>query len=700
MNTRMVKTVLKKHLVLFVLPIIYAFFCIHTTHKSPNAFLQTVDPEYIHLISSVNLAEGNLNIQSIESPGTPLYVLGAITAKVTCFVSSNDSLKEDFISNPEKYIDALRLVLLILTTLSLFILGHVVHKVSHSPFTAILFQLAPFLSADIMLTSTIFTPDHFLVILMLLYMAVLFNHIHRENNSGEMKSALYFSLFTALGCATKITFLPLVILPLFILPQAKQKLVFILSTGLLSPLFAFTAAIQYDRFFGWVKGLIFHSGNYGTGEEKIISGTSFVSNLGKIINTEIPFIIISFLLVICVFLLINRKKRNQHSRILVGLLCTFILHIILVSKHFAIRYLTPSILLGILGIYLLILFFAHTKKMQKTWMIIIIVMYPLLAFKNIYTINDRLLNHIASRNNAHQCLEKNWKGLPLLIVPNYFGSGTKEYSLWFSSKWAGQNAQEYIDVMNKKYPNTYFFIPQQNTYFNWSNEISLFDILKSNPILNLYISLDATKRKEEAFAKEILKKFDAYNRPNDSIIKIKYVFHQKYDMICQLSIDTARLNKLYHYNEAFCDMESVSSDALYYLSDNQSFLFKNNNLRTSEKSFSGKFSEKLTKENTYGTGCTIDNVKVGDYFEATIWKYSWDDDYQLVCAANNAQDLYHVSKTIMEEKDGWKKIKLSITINKNIPGNKLIFYSWYTGNNACYCDDFKMVMGRNNSRSN
>lgn len=119
----MLISVLKKHIVLLISPIIYAFFCIHTTHKSPNAFLQTVDPEYIHLISSVNLAEGNLNIQSIESPGTPLYVLGAITAKVTCFVSSNDSLKEDFISNPEKYIDALRLVLLILTTLSLLYLG-------------------------------------------------------------------------------------------------------------------------------------------------------------------------------------------------------------------------------------------------------------------------------------------------------------------------------------------------------------------------------------------------------------------------------------------------------------------------------------------------------------------------------------------------------------------------------------------------
>ena len=695
----MLKSVLKKHTLLLIFPVIYAFFCIHTTHKSPNAFLQTVDPEYIHLISSVNLAEGNLNLQSIESPGTPLYVLGAITAKVTCFVSSNDSLKEDFISNPEKYIDALRLVLLILTTLSLFILGHVVHKVSHSPFTAILFQLAPFLSADIMLTSTIFTPDHFLVIVMLLYMAVLFNHIHRENNSGEMKSVIYFSVFTALGCATKITFLPLVILPLFILPQAKQKLVFILSTVLLSPLFAFTAAIQYDRFFGWVKGLIFHSGNYGTGEEKIISSPSFINNLGKIVRTETPFIIVCLLLLLCIFMFLIKRQKNQHNRIMVGLLCTFMLHIILVSKHFAIRYLTPSILLGVLGIYLLILFFAHTKKMQKTLMICVIVIYPLLAFKNIYTINDRLSNHIASRNSAHQYLEKNRKGLPLLIVPNYFGTGTKEYSLWFSSKWVGQNAQEYIDVMNKKYPNTYFFIPQQNTYFNWSNEISLFDLLKSNPILNLYISLDATKRNEEAFAKEILKKFDAYNRPNDTIIKINQVFHQKYDLICQLTIDTARLNTLYHYNEAFCDMERMTSDGLYYLTNNQSFLFKNNNLRTSEKSFSGKFSEKLTKENTYGTGCTIENVQVGDYFEASIWKHSEDDEYQLVCAANNAQDFYHVSKTIMEEKDGWKKIKLSISIDKNIPGKKLIFYSWYTGNGTCYCDDFKMILGKNKRNS-
>ena len=695
----MVLTVLKKHLVLLILPAIYAFFCIHTTHKSPNAFLQTVDPEYIHLISSVNLAEGNLNIQSIESPGTPLYVLGAITAKVTCFISSNDSLKEDFISNPEKYIDSLRLVLLILTTLSLFILGYVVHKVSHSPFTAILFQLAPFLSADIMLTSTILTPDHFLVIVMLLYIAFIFSYINKDKDTDEMKSAVYFSLFTAIGCATKITFLPLVILPFFILSKIKQKSVFIFSTGLLSPLFAFTAAIQYDRFFGWVKGLILHTGHYGTGEEKIISSTSFINNVGKIVRTEIPFIIVCLLLLICIFMFVIKRQKNQHNRILVGLLCTFILHIILVSKHFAIRYLTPSILLGVLGIYLLTLFFAHTKKMQKILMICLIVMYPLLAFNNIYTINDRLLNHAASRNSAHEYLEKNRKGLPLLIVPNYFGTGTKEYSLWFSSKWVGQNAQEYIDVMNKKYPNTYFFIPQQNTYFNWSNEISLFDLLKSNPILNLYISLDATKRKEEAFAKEILKKFDAYNRPNDSIIKIKCVFHQKYDMICQLTIDTARLNKLYHYNEAFCDMERMTSDGLYYLTNNQSFLFKNNNLRTSEKSFSGKYSEKLTKENTYGTGCAIDNVKVGDYFEATIWKYSGDDEYQLVCAANNVQDLYHVSKTIMEEIDGWKKIKLSISIDKNIPGNKLIFYSWYTGNGTCYCDDFKMILGKNNSRS-
>ena len=165
----MVKTVLKKHIVLLILPIIYAFFCIHNTNKSQNAFIKTVDPEYIHLMSSINLADGHVHIQSIESPATPLYVLGAITSKITCFVSSSDSLKEDFISNPEKYIYVLRWVLLILTTLSLFILGYVVYKVSHSPLTAIMFQLAPFLSLDIMFTSTIFTPDHFLVIVMLLY---------------------------------------------------------------------------------------------------------------------------------------------------------------------------------------------------------------------------------------------------------------------------------------------------------------------------------------------------------------------------------------------------------------------------------------------------------------------------------------------------------------------------------------------------
>jgi hypothetical protein len=695
----MVMSVLKKYGVLLILPIIYTCFCIQITNKSQNAFIRTVDPEYIHLMSSINLAEGNVSLQSIESPATPLYVLGAITSKVTCWVSSSDSLKEDFISNPEKYIDVLRAVLLLLTSISLFILGYVVQKVSHSWFTSMLFQFAPFLSIDIMLTSTLLTPDHFLIMVMLLYMAVLFNYIHQEKNTGDLKSTLYFSLFTALGCATKITFLPLVILPLFLLSNTKQKLVYILSTGILSPLFAFTAVFQYERFFAWVKGLIFHAGNYGTGEEKIISSTSFLNNLEKIIRTEIPFIVICFLLLICVFLILIKKKKSPQNKVLIGLICTFILHILLVSKHFAIRYLTPSILLGVLGIYLLILFFSHTKKIQKISTICFIVAYPLLAFTTIYRTNKQLLPYTASRKSAHEYMERNLKGTPLLIVPNYFGTGTKQYALWFASKWVGKNAPEFIDDMNKKCPDTYFFIPDQNKYFNWRNEISLFDVLKSHPTLNLYISLDATKMKEEAFGKAILKNINAYNRPNDTIIKINYLFHEKYDLICQLTIDTSRLVKSYQFNEVLCDMEGITADKKYYKSSNRSFLFKNNQLRTSEKSYSGKFSEKLTKANMYGTGCSIDNVKVGDYFEATIWKQSDDDDYLFVCSAKNPQDLYIASNTIVEEKNGWQKIKLSISIDKKIPGNTLNFYSWYQGNRSCYCDDFKITMGRTKGKA-
>jgi hypothetical protein len=696
----MVIPVLKKHSVLLILPIIYILLCIHISNKTQHAFIKTVDPEYIHLMSSINLAEGNVSIQSIESPGTPLYVLGAITSKVTCWVSSSDSLKEDFISNPEKYIDVLRMVLLLLTTVSLFILGYVVQKVSHSLLTSMLFQLAPFLSIDIMLTSTLLTPDHFLIIVMLLYMAVLFNHIHQDKNTDELKSALYFSLFTALGCATKITFLPLAILPFFILSTTKHKIVYVFSTGLLFPLFAFTAVFQYERFFGWVKGLIFHAGNYGTGEEKIISSTSFVNNLEKIIRTEIPFIVISLLLLICVFVIVIKKKKSHHQKILFGLICTFVLQIILVSKHFAIRYLTPSILLGVVGIYLLILFFSQTKKMQRTLMISFIVIYPLLAFQKLYTINSHLSTYTASRNSAHEYIEKNLKGSPLLIVPNYFGTGTKEYALWFASKWVGKNAREFSDDMNKECPNTYFYIPDQKKYFNWRNEISLFDVLKSHPTLNLYISLDATKMKEAAFGKAILKNINAYNLPNDTIIKINYLFHKKYDMICQLTIDTSRLVKTFHFKDVLCDMESLTKDEKYYKSSNQSFLFKNNQLRSSEESFSGKFSEKLTKENMYGTGCTIDNVKVGDYFEATIWKRSEDDDYLFVCSAKNSEDLYIASNTIVEEKNGWQKIKLSISIDKKIVGNTLNFYSWYQGNSTCYCDDFEIIMGRTKSKSN
>ena len=58
-----------------------------------------------------------------------------------------------------------------------------------------------------------------------------------------------------------------------------------------------------------------------------------------------------------------------------------------------------------------------------------------------------------------------------------------------------------------------------------------------------------------------------------------------------------------------------------------------------------------------------------------------------------------MNENSMNEKAGWKKIKLSVSIDKNIVGNKLVFYSWYSGNNTCYCDDFKLIMGKNKGRT-
>ncbi len=94
-----------------------------------------------------------------------------------------------------------------------------------------------------------------------------------------------FGILAGVAIATKITALPLLIVPFILLP-GRRKLDFLIIAGL-----SFVGATlpifnQYRQFLGWLFRLSTHTSDYGAGERGLIDPARFVRQLLSYANQE------------------------------------------------------------------------------------------------------------------------------------------------------------------------------------------------------------------------------------------------------------------------------------------------------------------------------------------------------------------------------------------------------------------------------
>lgn len=685
-----------KKILLFLIPLAFFLTIAYNLKEMNLASIRSVDPEYIHLTSSVNLANGQYELLSIENPATSLYIFNAVIVKITYVITGNNKdLMNDFLLSPEKYVSTVRASLILITAFSLICLGLIAYKHTGNLIQALFLQIIPFISIEILNSCTMICPEHFLVIIMIWYTAMLL--ILKERAINENRSVIYFSIIVAIGLATKLTFVPLLIPPLFLFSKNKFRIYYLLLTCAITLPLVFPVVIQHERFFAWVSGLIFHSGQYGTGTEQIVDVNLFWVNLKNIFSTEVLFSA-TFLLLILTLLLILffKKKKDGEFTFFLAIAIVFTIQIALASKHFAFRYLIPSMMLTTYVIYelsswyILHYKFHWVKKMRIFFSCSVILIFGFGLF-NLIQFNIKYENHRESRIGAYNYIENNLPGQPMLIIPNYFGSAAMAYSLHFSAVWTGKYREIYFNELNKLYPNTYFYFPWTGKFTKWNSETSLFEILNKYKKLYVYAALDAKDRTEEDFNLEIKKKFNYYNLKGN-IIRIKEMYSSKYDVIYELNIDRNKLNNLYDYEEIKCDMENLSQDGKHF-ETNTNYQFSFNDNRNSTAAFSGNYSQFLDKNHPYGSSIKIDDVKPGSHYEITLWKKSTDTNCMIVATAENPDDLYVSSNYVNQAKDGWEQLKLTFDADKKIEKKSIQIYSWYNGEDHVFVDDFQITIG-------
>jgi hypothetical protein len=487
-----------KQLYLILLLFIPAVFLIVVTmaHYSRGPFyLQNVDPDYFYLYNSIIIGAGNLSIQYFAHPGTPLFFVIAIASRIIDVFQPGDYM-ENFVNDPEKYIHNAILFLNLLIVIVLYICGWLTLKYSGSLWAALLIQLSPFACFDLLSMSGRLKPEAMMMIPMLfLGLMVIKNAFEHENSRNASRDMVLYGLVIGFGMACKLTFLPVIILPLILLKTSlKQKFRYILYTILFFVIFAYPLFFNISEAWKWISGIFTHSGKYGTGEANIIDAAFIGKNLGIMFNYYSGFfyVILSSLVIVLVLLIPFVKKvllpDMKIIRAVISILITVIVCIAAVIKHFELYYFIPFILFKFVLLLLIIVLILRLKYVSGVnaikWSVMIssiiiisgILTIQVRQFRTIIAaseVKSKVMVEHASRMLAFIDTEK-----PIIVTAPYYGSPFIEFAHYNGFIMSDHLKGFYSAYLKEKYPNYYNCLDWSAKFYHWDEFVDFEDILK------------------------------------------------------------------------------------------------------------------------------------------------------------------------------------------------------------------------------
>jgi hypothetical protein len=505
------QTIDYKKVLLWVFPFLYLALGFYFRELLGNLSLRSMDPDYVYYMSGLLISDGSLKLHHIDHPGTPLQVIMAVFFRVIHIIrGSGNNFIEDVFLHPDLYLSVTNQIIIVLTSLLLFFAGSQVLKYTKSVFYALIVQTAPFLPVIWYDLIGRITPELMLPFPVIL-LTILTIKLYSEGGSTSKQSVLLLAVISALGLSIKLTYLPFLIIPLFIIDTWKKRLIFAGITLGCFFVFAFPVTLQIGRFWGWITALFMGSGQYGGGESNIIDLASMKSNLSELIHYEKRFFYVFLALIATLvgYLAWFRKKAEKRITLLgVAVVLSIAIQVLMVGKHYAHRYFIPVLLLSPLLVYIiaeLIKKFYTGKVMNIAISVAVAVMILLSVEHNLRwlpiktkAMGSDIENRLPSWHFA-QLLEKD--SYKILTSQDY-GAPFIEYTLTYSHVWSNsQKRQEYASILDKLYPNVYNYFTWDNTLKYWVEPFDAGIIMASGKNVYLYIERDEEELYDKTLAK-------------------------------------------------------------------------------------------------------------------------------------------------------------------------------------------------------
>jgi hypothetical protein len=385
---------------------------------------------------------------------------------------------------------------------------------------------------------------------------------------------------------------------------------------------------------------------------------------------------------------LKHKIPAEKRRILYGVATVFVLNVLMAAKHFSFHYLFVSYYLVVFG-FLLWLYILPLDKLLKyrllqneylrvTLVYFIGMLMLFLLIRGIQFspsfLNPRLkgLEYVQSHTHNAQRIVILERSCPFI-----------ETALFHGLAYSNGMKPVYARILKTLYPSTYFYNVNQNLIHDWINEYNLSDVLSRRNKTYVYNGSKSytlpplLKNKLEEFLRKgyVHRVGTAYQ---DSV---------HHDYIYEIEADTKKLSgRIIRHETVYCDFESLTADSTAFSASDSAYQLSSAHLRSADRSFSGKFSVKLDKENTFGPGMKI-KVRKG-YYQIKVKRLSGDSQGLIVTAGKGIYKYNGISETAIDE---WETIVFNVDIPEKFAGEEISIYFWYPATGTCYFDDFSIT---------
>ena len=460
-------------------------------------FQINTDPDYAYLLSAIDLSKLKIS-KMVLHPGTTLQVLSHLLMKAAYVFhpGSDGEFRSSVLRRPGYYLNVLQAVFSFLNILLVLALGIFTFRMTRKMAPALLIQSTPFFSsqilvfgfrkvtADILMISVLF-------VMVLLLMKRLAGESGPGGRQGILLSSLGYGALTGFALATKVTFLPAVIIFIMVLPSLRARVSYCLAAAGSTVAFTLPIASQYADNWRFIIRIFTHKGIYGNGAPAIFDGREYAANLMNIFLENLPFCL---LLLFSVLFLVGSHARGKWrktgesifrclpGRMLAAVSLVQLAGILLVARHFKSKYLLPGLCFSALAVYLLFLLAGgspaekHSPRLSRRWRLPAALLFMLFSFLVSF--------HGAARYHRFQSQRK-MESLSIqgklsheyrdFCLIYYFNAPAVVFGLEIGNKWTPVYRKPLFDIYGERY----FYNHRTQKIYSWSGHRVTIEELKN-----------------------------------------------------------------------------------------------------------------------------------------------------------------------------------------------------------------------------